>query len=126
MSEYYSADLSEKILRGLTENALKCKSNGGAIPIGYKVCNQYYEIDPLTAPAEVEAFESYANGATMRQVADELNAKGVKNNVGGMVTENTVARMLHNRKYIGEYKFRDIITPNGIPAIVTEELFERV
>ena len=127
MSEYYSADLSEKVIRGLTENALKCKFNGGTIPIGYKVNgSQYFEVDPLTAPAVVEAFESYANGATMRQVADELNAKGVKNNVGGMVTENTVARMLHNRKYIGEYKFRDIITPNGIPAIVTEELFERV
>ena len=127
MSEYYSADLSEKVIRGLTENALKCKFNGGTIPIGYKVNgSQYFEVDPLTAPAVVEAFESYANGATMRQVADELNAKGVKNNVGGMVTENTVARMLHNRKYIGEYKFRHIITPNGIPAIVTEELFEHV
>lgn len=35
-------------------------------------------------------------------------------------------RMLHNRKYIGEYKYRDIVQPNGIPAIVPEELFERV
>ena len=33
MSEYYSADLSEKVIRGLTENALKCKFNGGTIPI---------------------------------------------------------------------------------------------
>ena len=29
MAEYYSADLSEKVLRGHHENALKCKSNGG-------------------------------------------------------------------------------------------------
>ena len=28
MAEYYSAELSEKITRGLTENALKCKFNG--------------------------------------------------------------------------------------------------
>jgi len=34
--------------------------------------------------------------------------------------------MLHNRKYIGEYKFKDVILPDAIPAIVTTELFDRV
>ena len=34
--------------------------------------------------------------------------------------------MLHNRKYIGEYRYRDIVVPGGIPAIVPEELFNRV
>ena len=34
-AEYYSADLSEKIIRGMTENALKGKFTGGAIPFGY-------------------------------------------------------------------------------------------
>ena len=29
MAEYYSAELSEKVIRGHTENALKCKYNGG-------------------------------------------------------------------------------------------------
>ena len=28
MAEYYSAELSEKVIRGHTENALKCKYNG--------------------------------------------------------------------------------------------------
>ena len=37
MAEYYSAELSEKVVRGLTENALKCKYNGGTLPIGYNV-----------------------------------------------------------------------------------------
>ncbi len=36
-AEYYSAELSEKVLRGLTENALKCKYNGGTLPIGYYI-----------------------------------------------------------------------------------------
>ena len=34
-AEYYSAELSEKIQRGQKENALKCKSNGGTLPLGY-------------------------------------------------------------------------------------------
>lgn len=36
-AEFYSAELSEKIIRGRTENALKCKFNGGTILIGYKI-----------------------------------------------------------------------------------------
>jgi hypothetical protein len=39
---------------------------------------------------------------------------------------NGVTRMLHNRKYIGEYKFKDVVLPDAIPAIVTQELFDRV
>ena len=33
MAEYYSAELSEKVVRGMTENVLKGKYNGGTIPI---------------------------------------------------------------------------------------------
>ena len=36
MAEYYSAELSEKVIRGQAENAYKCKFNGGTtIPFGY-------------------------------------------------------------------------------------------
>ena len=49
MAEYYSAELAEKVTRGLTENALKCKYNGGTLPIGYTTDeNQFYIIDSLT------------------------------------------------------------------------------
>ncbi|MEY8535611.1 hypothetical protein [Blautia pseudococcoides] len=36
-AEYYSAELSEKVIRGLTDNALKCKYNGGTVPMGYYI-----------------------------------------------------------------------------------------
>ena len=34
--------------------------------------------------------------------------------------------MLSNRRYMGEYISRDIVVPDGIPAIVSKELFDRV
>ena len=37
-----------------------------------------------------------------------------------------MARLLKNRKYIGEYSYREIVTPGGIPAIVPQDLFDRV
>lgn len=62
----------------------------------------------------------------MQEIADELNLKGVRTNRGNKITINVIARMLHNRKYIGEFKQKDIVKPGGIPAIVTEEWFDRV
>ena len=127
MAEYYSAELSEKVSRGMTENALKCKYNGGVLPIGYVIDeNQLYQLDPCSASAVREAFQHYAEGATMKQIADELNMKGIRTTRGGRITLNSVTTMLHNRKYIGEYRYKDIVQPGGIPAIITEELFDRV
>lgn len=59
-AEYYSADLSEKVVRGMTENALKSKYNGGTLPIGYQIdSDQCFQFDPLTAPFVREAFQRY-------------------------------------------------------------------
>ena len=127
MAEYYSAELSEKVVRGLTENALKCKFNGGCIPLGYTIDSEHhFQINPLTAPAVLDAFKRYADGATMKELADEMNAKGLRSVFGGKISIDSVARMLHNRRYIGEFKYREIVHPNGIPAIVPQELFDRV
>lgn len=127
MAEYYSAELSEKVVRGLTENALKCKFNGGCIPLGYTIDSEHhFQINPLIAPAVLDAFKRYADGATMKELADEMNAKGLRSVFGGKISIDSVARMLHNRRYIGEFKYRDIVHPNGIPAIVPQELFDRV
>ena len=127
IAEYYSAELSEKVVRGLTENALKCKYNGGTLPIGYTVDeNQFFQIDPVAAPAVLDAFKKYAKGATMQEITDELNIKGIRTVRGTKISLNTVTRMLHNRRYIGEYQYRDVVVPNGIPAIVPAKLFEQV
>ena len=126
-AEYYSADLSEKVVRGMTENALKCKYNGGTTPMGYVIdADQYFQIDPLTAPFVLEAFKRYDEGATMTQIRDWLNAQGVKNSRGQAITYNNIQRLLNNRRYIGEYSYRSIVVPDGIPMIVPKELFDRV
>ena len=126
-AEYYSADLSEKVIRGMTENALKGKFTGGAIPFGYTInADRHFEIDPMTAPFVAETFQRYNDGQTMREIRDWLNEKGIKNKRGGPMTFNTIQHMLSNRRYIGELKYRDILIPDAIPPIVSVELFDDV
>lgn len=126
-AEYYSADLSEKVIRGMTENALKGKFNGGRLPIGYIVDEEHHlQIDPTMAPFILEAYKRYADGATMTQIKDWLNEQGVSSKRGMPMNYNNVQLLLHNRRYIGEFRYRDIVVPMGIPPIVPKELFDRV
>ena len=39
---------------------------------------------------------------------------------------NNVRRMLSNHKYIGEYRFKDIVLEGAIPVIIDKDLFEKV
>lgn len=83
------------IVRGLTENAYICKFNGGTLPLGYTIdSEQHFQIDPLVAPAVLEAFKRYAEGASMTEIAQEMNAKGLRSAFGGKIGVDMVTRML--------------------------------
>ena len=127
MAEFYSENLKENVLRGLSVNAEKCKWNGGTLPIGY-IVDEEQRLQPnrLTAPYVVEAFKMYDEGHTLTQIRDHLNGKGLTNTKGRPLTYGSIQHMLSNRRYIGEYAYRDTIVPDGIPAIVPLDLFERV
>lgn len=68
----------------------------------------------------------YDKGATMKEIAAYMSERGVTTVRGKKIDLNFTARLLKNRKYIGEYSYRHIVTPNGIPAIVPQDLFDRV
>jgi DNA invertase Pin-like site-specific DNA recombinase len=126
-AEYYSAELSEKIHRGQKENALKGRNNGGGIPLGYVLGDeQKLVIDPLTAPLVQEAFTRYAEGETMKAIVESFNERGLTTKKNQPFNINSFNVLFKNRKYIGEYKYQDVIIPGGVPTIISEELFDRV
>lgn len=90
MAEYYSVELAEKVKRGQTENALKCKYNGGGIPFGLYVDEeQRLKPDPVTAPLVKEIFVNYSEGMKLQQIVDKLNEKGVVNSRGNPLNVNS-------------------------------------
>lgn len=127
-AEYYSAELSQKIQRGQKENAMKCKNNGGNTPFGYYVDkkNGTLAIDPLAAPIIQEIYTRYDNGERICDITKSLNKRGIKTYKGKDFKIAGVSLILKNRKYIGEYKYSDVVIPDGIPAIIEKDLFERV
>ena len=127
MAEYYSAELAEKVNRGMRESALKCQSTGGTIPLGYKINSEkHFEIDEATAPVVHKIFELYADGIAPKDITDYLNKKGFKTSKGATFNKNSLRGMLVNRRYLGIYTYKDIEIEGGIPRIIEDDLFEKV
>jgi DNA invertase Pin-like site-specific DNA recombinase len=67
MAEYYSAELSEKITRGLTENVLKGKYNGQHLPLGLRIDgDRRFTIDEKAAPLVLGMFSMYDDGKPLK------------------------------------------------------------
>lgn len=139
-AEYYSLELSGKVKRGMRTNASKCYYNGGSVPLGLKletvevvngpmgkkIAKKKFVIDEEKAPIVQEIFEKYANGATMADIIRYLNEKQIKTSQGNEFNKNSIRKILLNRKYIGIYSYEGKETENGIPPIISNELFARV
>ena len=127
MAEYYSANLSQNIKRGMTENALQCKYNGSGCPLGFRITpDKHFEIDEMGAKIVREIFDMYASGKNSAEIIAYCNGKGYKTNKGQIFNKNSISRILTNEKYIGTYRHGDIVIENGIPSIVSKEIFETV
>ena len=127
MAEYYSAELAQKIRRGMAINAEKCLANGSNPGLGFKVApDKHYIIDEETAPIVVRIFEEYAAGKTVTEICESLNNQGVRTSRGAMFNKNSLRKMLQNKRYIGYYLYKDIETPGGMPRIISDDLFYKV
>ena len=127
MAEYFSAELSQKVRRGMDISASKCLSTGGSVALGYVVDdNKMFQINADTAPAVVKIFELYAQGNTIAFICDYLNRQHIRTSRGGLFNKNSLAVLLSNKRYIGIYIYKGNETPGGMPRIVSDELFNKV
>ena len=126
MAEFYSAELSQKITRGMKETAHKHLSTGGAVPLGYKIENRQMVIDPVAAPIVKLAFEMYAAGHTTAAIVKLFNEKCYRTSKGTEFNRNSFKVMFRNERYIGTYKYGDYRAENAIPAIIDKPLWDAV
>ena len=124
ISVYYIKDLAQKTSRGMTENAIKGKFNGGTLTFGYTIDeNHHFQLDPVNAPIVLDVFTRYSEGETIRSILDDINSK--MSNNGRKFTYHFLNWMLNNRRYLGEYKFQDTVNNEAIPPIISQELFDK-
>ena len=101
MDEYYSANLSEEVKRGMLEKFSR-KQAMTAAPFGYRLENKKYIPEPVEAEIIKECFDRFVNkNDTVWGIARDLNARGIKSKRGNPIERRTVQYWLTNPVYIG-------------------------
>ena len=127
LAEYYSVDLSEKVVRGMTENVLNGKSNGGQLTFGYAKKDGKIVIDEHDAAVVREIFRLYTTtSVTSHCLVKVLEERGLTRKNGKPLCSGTINHILRNERYCGIFKFREIVNKTtGYPRIIDDETFNR-
>lgn len=116
----------ERFKSGKMQKASLGKWVGGNLSYGYTTdSSNYIVINKLEEQYVRYIFQSYINGKSQRQLADEFYKKGVS------ITLSLINRILHNERYTGKsfkFKYNDKDESNlerSYPKIISVEDFEK-
>ena len=123
-SEYYSAELAQKVKRGNAESRKKGLFTGGRCIFGYKIINQRYVIDEFEASIVRRVFNEFISGKRMKDIRDVLNKESIITSTGTF-KPNRIPRMLKETKYIGKCIIAGSEYLNMCPPIIDVETFEK-
>ena len=126
MNQYYSAELSQKVLRGLNESYIKGQFTGGYQIYGYDVKDKKNVINEDEAEIVKEIYEKFANGFTAVDIAKELKARGVRTKKGVFINAPKIYKIIANTKYVGKTTHRGEVYTNIYPAIIDDYTWQRV
>lgn len=123
VAEWYSADLSQKTLRGMRAGADACRALG--VPVfGYSVgADGRYEVDEAQAAVVRRVFDEWIRGDEATLIAERLAAEGVRTASGARPDKNWARRVVHDERYLGVYRWGDVRVEGGMPAIVDAAAF---
>ena len=125
-AQYYSDELSQKIHRGLQDNAEKGIVNG-SVPLGFRRGKDgHAEIVPEEAEIVREVFKRVAAGEQLIRIIEDMNRRGIRTKHGKEWNRSTFNKMLSNERYIGVYLYKEHRIEGGFPEIIDKELFDQV
>ena len=109
IDEFYSANLSQDVVRGMRENASRGFFVGGRVPYGYRrldvkdgeTTRTKLEPDPATAPIVQRIFRECHNGVGLKEIARSLNRDGLSTMFGKDWSPTSVHNILRNEAYAG-------------------------
>ena len=127
VNQFYSENMAEDIKRGLYDNAANCMVANGHLPYGYKADETlHYVIDEPKAAVIREIFTRVAAGEPFVDIMNSLNARGIKTSYNRPWGRSSFQKILSNERYRGIYIYGDVRKEDGIPRIISDELFFKV
>lgn len=123
VNQFYSENMAEDITRGLYDNAQKCMANGRQ-PLGYKRGeNGRVVLDEPAAAIVQEIYTRVAAYEPFADIARDLNDRGVKTSKKSEWNKGSFQSILQNERYRGIYIYGDVRIEDGIPRIISDDLW---
>lgn len=125
-AEYYSKELSQKVRRGMNDNASRCMVLGNT-PLGYRRGEDgRYAVVEEEAQLVREIFQRFSAREPLADISRDLNARGLTTKRGSPWGRSSYHTMLRDERYIGVYNHMGHRVEGGVPAIVDKAVFDRV
>jgi site-specific DNA recombinase len=109
---------------------------GGVVPLGYELRDRQLSIQPAEAERVQQIFRAYLEQGCVSKLRTYLEQQGIRSKQrisrngrasGGVVfSRGALYQMLQNRIYLGEITHKDKSFPGQQPAIIEQELWDRV
>lgn len=94
-AEYYSAELAQKVKRGMTDSILEHKWPGTEVPFGYhKKEDGTLDVDPIAAPVVKKIFEAVLQGHTRAEITRRVAMKHYKTESGRSISYAMINRLI--------------------------------
>lgn len=120
VAEWYSADLSQKTLRGMRHNAERCLANGVQV-YGYQIGQDgRYRVDEGQAAVVREVFGMWSDGMPAAVIARTLASRGVRTARGRVPKKDWPGNIVRDERYLGIYIWDDVRVEGGMPRIVSD------
>ncbi|HEX76933.1 MAG TPA: recombinase family protein [Dehalococcoidia bacterium] len=139
IDEFYSANLSQDVVRGMRENASRGFYTGGHTPYGYRRVKvrdrdterSKLEPDPVTAPVVERIFRECLSGQGLKEIAKGLNRDGLTTRTGKKWGTTSVHNVLRNEAYAGvlvwdRRRKRRISASDGLPPVRVEDAWPAI
>ena len=97
---------------------------GGKIPIGYDYVDGHLTVNPYEAEQVQKIYDWYLAGASLKTIADRLQAAGYTNKYSSYNSWTSVRNILENETYLGRLHFGDVLVEDAHEAIITQEQFD--
>ena len=115
MDEYYSVNLAEEVRRGMREKV----SRGEPVtapPFGYRMRGKRFAPDPDEAAAVRMLYSGLLSGLGCAELAERLNAAGIRTRRGNRWEGRAVRYVLRNPAYVGELRWNPSGPLNRSPS----------
>jgi DNA invertase Pin-like site-specific DNA recombinase len=141
IDEFYSANLSQDVVRGMRESASRGFYPGSPAPYDYRRVKvqdgdtQRSKLepdpDPVTAPVVESMFRECLSGRGLLEITKGLNADGLRTTTGRPWSKTTIHKVLRNEAYTGvlvwdKYKKRKLSSNSGLPPVRVEEAWQPI